>query len=89
MIGFRFVEDHQADYRVRDLCRLAGVSHSGFYAWKSRRPPLRSATNAALLAEIREIHRQSRCTCLHNRSRHQRALDDRTPAEAYAASRAA
>jgi putative transposase len=34
--GFRFVDEHQADYRVTDLCRVAGVKRSSLYAWKSR-----------------------------------------------------
>jgi transposase InsO family protein len=62
VIGFRFVDDHQADYRVTDLCRVAGVCRSGFYAWKTRQPSLRAVENELLLEEIREIHVQSRCT---------------------------
>ena len=62
MIGYRFVDDHQAEYRVTDLCRVAGVCRSGFYAWKSRQPSPRAVENATLLEEIREIHAQSRCT---------------------------
>lgn len=62
MIGFRFVDDHQADYRVTDLCRVAGVSRSGFYAWKQRPPSPRAVENAGLLVEIREIHERSRRT---------------------------
>ena len=54
MSGFRFVEDHQADYRITDLCRVAGVSRSGFYAWRSRRPSDRQRSNDALLVKIRE-----------------------------------
>jgi transposase InsO family protein len=60
--GFRFVEDHQADYRVTDLCRVAGVSRSSFYAWRSRQPSARQRSNDALLDEIREIHQASRAT---------------------------
>lgn len=33
MTGFRFVDDHQADYHVTDLCRVAKVSRSSYYAW--------------------------------------------------------
>lgn len=62
MIGFRFVEEHQAEYRVTDLCRVAGVSRSGFYAWRSRPASARAQANAVLLEEIREIHAQSRGT---------------------------
>jgi hypothetical protein len=60
--GFRFVDEHQADYRVTDLCRVAGVKRSGFYAWKSRPASPRQLANEALLVEIREIHETSRRT---------------------------
>jgi putative transposase len=62
VIGFRFVEDHQAEYRVTDLCRVAGVARSSFYAWRSRPLSPRAQANAELLEEIREIHEQSRRT---------------------------
>jgi putative transposase len=58
----RFVEDHQADYPVSRLCALAGVSRSGFYAWRCRRPSKRALANDRLLDEIREIHERSRGT---------------------------
>lgn len=62
MTGFRFVEEHQAVHRVTDLCRLAGVSRSSFYAWRSRPVSARAVANAELLEEIREIHEASRGT---------------------------
>lgn len=62
MTGFRFVEEHQAEYRVIDLCRLAGVSRSSFYAWRRRGPSARAVANTALVGEIREIHHNSRRT---------------------------
>lgn len=62
MIGFRFVDDHQAEYPITDLCRVAGVCRSGFYAWRTREASARAVANAALLTEIREIHRNSRRT---------------------------
>jgi putative transposase len=58
----RFVEDHQADYPVTRLCKLAGVSRSGFYAWRCRTPSTRALANDRLLEEIREIHQRSRGT---------------------------
>ncbi len=64
MTGFRFVDGHQAEYRVVDLCRVTGVSRSrsGFYAWRTREPSIRDLADAELLVEIREIHQASRCT---------------------------
>lgn len=44
------------------MCRVLGVSESGYYAWRKRRPSARAVANAALLAQIRAIHRQSRQT---------------------------
>lgn len=62
MIGFRFVDDHQADYRVTDLCRVAGVSRSSYYAWRSRPLSARAVADGELLESIREIHLNSRGT---------------------------
>lgn len=62
MTGFRFVEDHQADYRVSDLCRVTGVARSSFYAWRSRQLSPRDEANDELVVEIREIHEASRRT---------------------------
>ena len=62
MIGFRFVDDHQADYRITDLCRVAKVSRSSYYAWRSRPPSARAVADAELLEVIREIHHNSRGT---------------------------
>ena len=33
---FRFIEDRRADYPVRLLCDVLGVSPAGYYAWRSR-----------------------------------------------------
>jgi len=44
------------------MCRLLGVSSSGYHAWKKRRPSQRSETDAALIAEIQVAHAASRGT---------------------------
>ena len=57
---YQFVEDHKDLFRVRSLCAALGVSHSGYYEWRTRRPSYRSEDNARLLGRIQEIHRASR-----------------------------
>ncbi len=53
--------DHQAAYPVRVMCRLLGLSPSGYYAWRTREPSERARANAALTErEILEIHAMSR-----------------------------
>jgi putative transposase len=59
---FRFVEQERESYPVRMLCEALGVSPSGYYAWRSRRPSARENANAALAAEIRRFHARSRGT---------------------------
>jgi len=58
--GFQFVSDHQADYPIASMCRLLGVSSSGYYAWMKRRPSRRAETDAALIGEIRAAHGRMR-----------------------------
>jgi putative transposase len=59
---FRFVEQEKARFPVRTLCRVLGVSPSGYYAWRSRGPSARVLSDAALAAEIRRSHARSRGT---------------------------
>ena len=45
------------------MCRVLGVSRSGWYAWNSRvRPTPREIRDSELMAKIREIHSASRGT---------------------------
>lgn len=44
------------------MCRVLGVSASGYYAWLGRTPSARSKANDELKARIRAIHEKSRGT---------------------------
>lgn len=41
------------------MCRVLGVSRSGYYAWAGRPPSKRAVANAALVVEIRRVHADS------------------------------
>jgi transposase InsO family protein len=56
---FRFIEDRRADFPVRVMCRVLGVSPAGYYAWRSRPESPRSVANRELVANIRQAHRDS------------------------------
>jgi hypothetical protein len=45
---FGFIDAEKAHFPVSLLCRMVGVSKSGYYAWKSRPPSKRSREDAAL-----------------------------------------
>ncbi len=50
------MRNHQARFPVAAMCRVLGISPSGFYAWMKRPPSARSEKDAVLLAHIREFH---------------------------------
>lgn len=51
---------HQGRYPVSMMCRVLGVSRSGFYASRRRAPSARAREDERLRVEIRAIHRRSR-----------------------------
>lgn len=59
---YRFIEAERAYLPVALLCRMLGVSRSGYYDWKDRSPSRRRQENIALTEEIVEIHQRSRRT---------------------------
>jgi putative transposase len=59
---FRFVERERANFPVTTMCRVLGVSPSGYWAWANRPPSERARRDAGLTAEIRRIHERSRGT---------------------------
>ncbi len=59
---FTFIEAEKAVYPVATMCRLLGVSKSGYYAWRGRPPSSHRQADAALATQIRAIHARSRGT---------------------------
>ena len=53
---------NRARYSVSLLCRVLGVSPSGYYARTKRPPSRRTAEDEVLRTKLREIHRMSRKT---------------------------
>jgi putative transposase len=59
---FSLIDAERASYPVAMLCRMLGVSKSGYYAWRDRPPSRRTRRDALLTEKIREIHSRSRET---------------------------
>ena len=59
---FEFVKANQALYHVATMCRVLGVSPSGYYAWRRRPPAARVQADAAMSGRLRAIHARSRGT---------------------------
>jgi putative transposase len=72
---FRWIAARKAEHSVLTMCRVLGVSRSGFHAWERRAPCKRALTDAWLSEQIEAIHSQSRGTYgsprIHAELRHQ------------------
>ncbi|NQU54015.1 MAG: IS3 family transposase [Bacteroidetes bacterium] len=44
------------------MCKVLGVSRSGYYAWIKRKPSQRAIENQQLMEQIREIHKKCKET---------------------------
>lgn len=53
------MERQKAKHSIITMCRVLGVSTSGFYAWRERKPSARARTDAELTKCIIKIHRES------------------------------
>ena len=56
---FRFIDAEKGNFDVAVMCRVLGVSRSGYYAWARRSPSERTLANATLVEEIRRVHAES------------------------------
>jgi len=56
------VEREKVNYAIALLCRVLGVSSSGYYAWRTRPPSVRAKEDATLKERIVTIHAESRET---------------------------
>jgi putative transposase len=56
------VRAHQAEHAIATMCRVLGVSTSGYYAWLKRCASERAETDTELTRQITGIHKDSRGT---------------------------
>lgn len=56
------MQREKATHDIATLCRILGVSSSGYYAWRSRPPSARAQADRQLLERIQAIHTRSRQT---------------------------
>jgi putative transposase len=59
-VKYACIRTHRGRYAIKLMCRLLGVSRSGYYAWHARAPSERARDDAQLRAQIRRIYQRSR-----------------------------
>lgn len=59
---YKFMAEHEHEFRIQRMCRVLGVGRSGYYAWCSRSASQRLQEDEVLLAKIQKEHQISRGT---------------------------
>ena len=57
---FAFVKEHRRTWPAGVICRVLGVTRSGFFAWLKREPSLRQRRREQLVRKIKAVHQQNR-----------------------------
>lgn len=57
---YQFIDMQRPFHRLVRLCAVLRVSRSGYYAWRTRPASARQQTNARLLAQMRQLHAQTK-----------------------------
>lgn len=57
---YQYIKQHCSGFRVRKMCRVLGVSQSGYYRWSRQGQSKRAVENDQLVMKIRQIHKGSR-----------------------------
>ena len=60
MTIFGFIAAKKAEHSIAIMCRVLGVSRSGFHAWQARKPSARAIEDQRLTVRIAEIHQDNR-----------------------------
>jgi putative transposase len=55
---YQFIQAHQSQHRIGQLCQVLAVSRSGYYAWRHRPASPRAQANARLVERMTQLHRQ-------------------------------
>jgi hypothetical protein len=61
-VKFAFIAAREVAFPVSTMCRVLGVTKSGFYAWRKRPKPERVRRDAQLAATVAAVHQRSRRT---------------------------
>ncbi|EHT8051722.1 hypothetical protein KXP94_001235 [Staphylococcus pseudintermedius] len=53
---YKFIYEHRYEFRVVKMCQVLGVSRSGYYDWKNRKPSARIVKRDGLKKQIYQIY---------------------------------
>jgi transposase InsO family protein len=61
-VKFAWIDAHRESFEAELMCRVLGVSRSGYYAWQDRPASIRATRRTKVTERIRAVHDDSRGT---------------------------
>jgi len=55
-VKYAWIARQRSTHSIRTMCRALGVSSSGWYAWRTRKPSARARENERLAVAIKDLH---------------------------------
>ena len=59
---YQYIREHREEFSVKRMCRMLGVTRSGYYAWQLEKEGPRALENRVLVEQIRVEYKTSRQT---------------------------
>jgi transposase InsO family protein len=59
-VKYKFIVAHREEFEIKVMCRVLGVSRSGYYAWLKRPTRARKMADQRLQQQIKDIYQHSR-----------------------------
>ena len=56
---YKFIAEHEKKFRVVKMCKVLGVSKSGYYGWRNRPLSKQAKRRQELVKEVKRIHAES------------------------------
>jgi transposase InsO family protein len=58
-VKYTWIEEHRGQFSITRMCRLLGVSRTGYCQWRGRGPSARAIANSVLDVKVAAIHAES------------------------------
>jgi transposase InsO family protein len=58
-VRYQFIQEHTSEFGVQEMCRVLGLSRSGYYAWLDRPASQHTQRDATLSDQIRLLYHES------------------------------
>jgi len=75
---YQFIRTNSSEFSVNEMCECLDINHSGYYAWRDRKPSIRAEKDASHKERIHAVHQKAKGRYGH-RPIYEHLKDDKVP----------